>query len=68
MKHVLKDNFNNYEKGQLVQHVLGEFLGDGIFTTDGPRWKTHRKVAVRMFSKKLMIDGTSVAIDQVGVF
>eukprot|EP00750_Incisomonas_marina_P003391 INCI13094.2.p1 GENE.INCI13094.2~~INCI13094.2.p1 ORF type:complete len:554 (+),score=113.69 INCI13094.2:238-1899(+) len=64
VRHVLKDNFDNYEKGELVHDVLREFFGDGIFSTDGPRWKVHRKVAVHMFSKKLMVDGTEVALRQ----
>lgn len=46
VRHVLKDNFDNYEKGELVHDVLREFFGDGIFSTDGPRWKLHRKVCL----------------------
>ena len=49
VRHVLKDNFDNYEKGELVHDVLREFFGDGIFSTDGPRWKVHRKVCVILF-------------------
>jgi len=45
VKHVLKDNFNNYVKGQEFQAWLHEFLGNGVFASDGPIWKHHRKVA-----------------------
>ncbi|GMI16534.1 hypothetical protein TrLO_g10791 [Triparma laevis f. longispina] len=45
--------------------ALGEFLGDGIFTADGPSWKHHRKVASQMFSRNLMRNGTTVALRQV---
>ncbi len=65
VKHVLKDNFANYEKGANVKDALSEFLGDGIFTTDGALWKHHRKVASHMFSRNLMRHGTLVAIRQV---
>jgi len=46
VKHVLKDNFENYVKGEAIHDALSEFLGDGIFVADGPMWKFHRKVQV----------------------
>jgi len=46
VKHVLKDNFDNYVKGEAIHDALSEFLGDGIFVADGPMWKFHRKVAI----------------------
>jgi cytochrome P450 len=92
VKHVLKDNFDNYIKGPQFNGTLSDFLGglflnlfrvgyllifgdrdlhswvdlqiDGIFTTDGERWKTHRKVASNMFSKRLLEEGTEVALKQ----
>lgn len=61
MKHVLKDNFDNYVKGEPVQDALGEFLGDGIFASDGLVWKFHRKVASRMFTNRLLRESTMIA-------
>eukprot|EP00939_MAST-03C_sp_MAST-3C-sp1_P004737 g4737.t1 len=60
--HVLNKNFGNYVKGQNVNDALKDFLGDGIFASDGKIWKKHRKVASRMFSRKLMRNGTAVAL------
>ena len=37
VKHVLYDNFDNYEKGFLRDRAL-ELLGDGIFNVDGDIW------------------------------
>mmetsp|Transcript_14659 Transcript_14659/g.29168 ORF Transcript_14659/g.29168 Transcript_14659/m.29168 type:complete len:521 (-) Transcript_14659:82-1644(-) len=65
VKHVLKDSFNTYEKGKNVRDALGEFLGTGIFASDGALWKYHRKVASNMFSRNLMRTGTTVALQQV---
>ena len=62
VKHVLKDNFETYEKGDEFRSVLGDFLGNGIFASDGAVWKHHRKVAVNMFSKRLLEDGMEVAL------
>lgn len=61
LQHVLKDEFDKYVKGNVVHEVLGDFLGEGIFVTDGPTWKHHRKVASHMFSKKLLTLGSEVA-------
>ena len=49
-------------KGETFRDVLGEFLGEGIFASDGPAWSQHRKVAVKMFSKRLLEEGTAVAL------
>ena len=38
VKHILSDNFENYEKGYLFRDKLTEMLGDGIFNVDGPKW------------------------------
>jgi cytochrome P450 len=53
VKYILKDNFPNYEKGKLFTTAFGDMLGDGIFNTNGPRWKTQRKTGVKMFTRKL---------------
>src|SRR5262249_51470693 len=48
IKHVLMDNHRNY---RLVQNiaVLKEFLGDGMFTTEGEMWRKHRRLAQPAF-------------------
>ena len=62
VEHVLKTNFEKYEKGAAFRAVLGDFLGAGIFASDGPAWRFHRKVAVQMFSKRLLQEGTATAL------
>ena len=49
VKHILKDAFDKYEKTHMVQEPLSDFLGNGIFTSDGKIWQLHRKVAVQMY-------------------
>jgi len=61
VKHLLKDNFENYVKGNDFRDGLGEFLGEGIFAADGPVWKFHRKVASRMFTNRLLRESTLIA-------
>jgi cytochrome P450 len=52
VKHVLKDNFANYEKGTIFKMAFEDLLGDGIFNTNGPRWKTQRKTGVKLFTRR----------------
>ncbi|KAH7446240.1 hypothetical protein KP509_01G046600 [Ceratopteris richardii] len=50
--YILKDNFQNYPKGERVHSVLHDFMGDGIFNSDGKIWRKHRKVASFEFSNR----------------
>lgn len=62
VQHVLKTNFANYEKGAVFADAMGELLGNGIFTSDGTPWKTHRKIASNMFSRRLMRESCSMYV------
>lgn len=50
VKHVLKDNFDNYSKQFLRERSL-ELLGDGIFNADGAHWRQQRKTASHIFKR-----------------
>lgn len=39
IKHVLIDDFDNFVKGQKFKERAQDFLGDGIFNSDGDNWK-----------------------------
>ena len=49
IKYIMKDNFSNYPKGTESYEIFKDFLGDGIFNSDGENWKFHRKTASHMF-------------------
>lgn len=63
---VLKDNFENYVKGENFSSLFTDFLGDGIFNSDGANWRMHRKIASHMFTKRLLVQGTEVASERAG--
>ncbi|KIR30411.1 cytochrome P450 monooxygenase pc-2 [Cryptococcus deuterogattii LA55] len=44
IKHVLIDDFDNFVKGQKFKDRAQNFLGDGIFNSDGDGWKFHRSL------------------------
>jgi len=50
--YILNKNFNNYVKGPETQAMLKDFLGDGIFNTNGANWKRQRQIASHLFSTK----------------
>ncbi|XP_057437888.1 cytochrome P450 CYP94D108 [Lotus japonicus] len=52
VEHMLKTNFENYPKGQKFIFLLGDFLGTGIFNSDGDLWMMQRKTASYEFSTK----------------
>ncbi|KAF9584757.1 hypothetical protein BGW38_005284 [Lunasporangiospora selenospora] len=61
LEHILKTNFENYEKGFIINSLLSQVLGNGIFNSDGTLWKMHRKTASHVFSTKIyrsLIEGT----------
>jgi hypothetical protein len=65
LQHVLQTNFRNYEKGPNFRSIFQDFLGKGIFSTDGATWKVHRKIGSHMFSRQLNILGVTIATEQV---
>ncbi|WRX12907.1 Cytochrome P450 - like 10 [Theobroma cacao] len=52
VEHVLKTNFDNYPKGERFIFLLKDFLGQGIFNSDGELWKIQRKTASYEFNTK----------------
>ncbi|CAF1011707.1 unnamed protein product [Didymodactylos carnosus] len=51
---VLKTEFDSFGKGNYFRDKLHVLLGDGIFNTDGQRWKQQRKIAAHMFTQRLL--------------
>eukprot|EP01084_Bolivina_argentea_P014353 26801_1 len=56
IKFIYNDEFEKFHKGDRMRMELSEMLGDGIFTSDPPRWRFHRKIASRMFSMRNLKD------------
>ncbi|KAK7290746.1 hypothetical protein RIF29_05390 [Crotalaria pallida] len=52
VEHMLKTNFENYPKGERFISLLQDFLGRGIFNSDGELWKVQRKTASYEFNTK----------------
>ncbi|WJX92296.1 hypothetical protein P8452_73955 [Trifolium repens] len=52
IQHILKTKFENYPKGERFISLLHDFLGNGIFNSDGDLWKLQRKTASYEFNTK----------------
>lgn len=37
-------------QGSFLHEIMSDVFGDGIFVSDGPKWKTARKCTVQIFS------------------
>jgi fatty acid omega-hydroxylase len=67
VKHILKDKFDCYGKGEATKEIMAELLTGGILLEDGELWKTHRRTAAPLFSQQLMRQGARVAVAQAKV-
>ncbi|CAL4995692.1 unnamed protein product [Urochloa decumbens] len=52
VEHVLRANFANYPKGAHAISMLEDFLGAGLFNSDGEQWRWQRKNASLEFTKR----------------
>ncbi|TKW07702.1 hypothetical protein SEVIR_7G324500v4 [Setaria viridis] len=52
VEHVLRANFANYPKGAHTISMLEDFLGNGLFNSDGDQWLWQRKNASLEFTKR----------------
>ncbi|TVU34778.1 hypothetical protein EJB05_16629, partial [Eragrostis curvula] len=52
VEYILKTIFGNYPKGELAVSMIEDFLGHGIFNSDGEQWLWQRKAASYEFSKR----------------
>lgn len=53
-RHILVDQFLDYQKGKGMMGQFGEVLGRGLFTSDGDDWARDRKLLSPLFQSKLM--------------
>jgi cytochrome P450 len=52
IKHVLQKQHKNYQKSTLQTVDLAKYIGNGILTSNGEHWRTHRRMVQPAFHKK----------------
>ena len=50
IERVLLGNAANYVKPDIVKHLLGPIIGQGLLTSDGQLWRDQRKIVAASFS------------------
>ena len=70
--HILQKNHRNFRKPPRTYGALAEFLGNGLLTSEGERWRTHRKLIQPGFHPQriarlagVMADETNVTLDRI---
>src|SRR5215469_14505235 len=52
IKRVLLDNVANYPKAELDTRILSTAFGDGLLTSSGEKWRTHRRIMSPSFDMR----------------
>ncbi|NP_001312814.1 cytochrome P450 94A1-like [Nicotiana tabacum] len=63
VQHVLKTNFQVYQKGHGSYSTLKDFLSNGIFNVDGDIWKYQRQVASHEFNTRSLRKFVETVVD-----
>src|SRR6516164_1869721 len=63
IKHVLLDNVANYPKTALDVRILSTAFGDGLLTSDGDKWRAHRRVMSPSFDHRSIASYAPVIIE-----
>ncbi len=63
VKHVLLDNVANYAKAALDVRILSTAFGDGLLSSDGDKWRTHRRVMSPSFDHRSIASYAPVITD-----
>src|SRR5262249_28975617 len=54
VKRVLVDNVSNYVKADVVLPIVRPVLGNGLVTSEGETWRTHRKIMAPCFGPRVI--------------
>lgn len=63
VQHILKSHFPLYHKGPTLHRSLGDFLGNGIFNSDGPTWKFQRQLSSHQFNARSLRKFVETVVD-----
>jgi cytochrome P450 len=63
IKRILLDNFTNYPKTALDIRILSTAFGDGLLTSDGDKWRAHRRLMSPSFDHRSIASYAPVITD-----
>jgi cytochrome P450 len=56
IKHILQKNQKNFNKSTLQTEDLGKYIGHGLLTENGEKWRANRKLIQPAFYKKSLVN------------
>jgi hypothetical protein len=65
LQYILRDNFENYVKGERLTKSFRELFGKVAFTTDGEAWKFHRNIVVVTLNRDTVRYGADVLLEKL---
>src|SRR6201993_1079513 len=65
IQHVLKTNWENYQKSEIQVKRMGHFLGKGLLTTHGEAWRNQRRLIQKGFDRKQLDALSSIMQDSL---
>ena len=65
IQHVMKTNWENYQKSEIQVKRMGHFLGKGLLTTHGEAWRTQRRLIQKGFDRKQLEALSSIMQDSL---
>lgn len=65
IQHVLKTNWENYQKSEIQMKRMGHFLGKGLLTTHGEAWRNQRRLIQKGFDRKQLDALSSIMQDSL---
>lgn len=55
VKRLLLDNVANYPKERQTSRIMGAAFGDGLLTSDGEKWRSHRRIMAPSFDHRSLV-------------
>lgn len=68
VKRVLLDNVANYPKADLERDVLGAAFGEGLLTSEGEKWRSHRRIMSPAFDFRSLVSYTPAMTERALAF
>jgi cytochrome P450 len=63
IKHILLDNVANYRRSDLTRRLLEPALGRGLLTSEGEKWRRHRRIMAPSFDHRSIISYAPIMTD-----
>lgn len=64
VRHVLLDKIANYPKAAMERKILSAAFGEGLLTSDGEKWRSHRRIMAPSFDIRSLVSYVPAMAEQ----